>query len=440
MRLNGFFLMAIGLTAATGCAVNANSTEQGEALSDVDAGIVNEGTSAASAPFGEIRGTINEGWRHQHDAGANKGTDSGAGTGSGSGGTTSGSSSGGTTSGSSSGGTTSGSSSGGSAGNGFPAGWLYTSGAKIYVSDGTTGTQWMGRGVNMDDIFFCGYDNTLWMTNPGTTLQSVVAGLMSAWKPSFVRMSLSMDSFPTVASWTSNPSQYSQPMTAVVNAITANPGVHVLVTLRSDASMIGQDETDGDPEATGLPSSAATTPNATSFPSGTDATYVALVDSFANNGGVLFGLTNEPGGDKLSNAAIAAAMSHAVGVIRAEEDRLGVPHHVVSVQGNLWTSDISFYSTSPLPYDNLVYEVHGYPPAASSYTYSNIPVIIGEYGDLASSASFYADVEAKQIPNLAWDFDSYSDCAPDLVNTNQSATDLVASTWGTTVQSYLLSH
>jgi len=135
-------------------------------------------------------------------------------------------------------------------------------------------------------------------------------------------------------------------------------------------------------------------------------------------------------------------MNHAVGVIRAEEDRLGVPHHLVSVQGNSWTSDISFYAASPAPitYDNVVYEVHGYPPATTSYTYSNIPVILGEYGSLTDSDAFYADVEAKQIPNLAWDFDSFSNCAPDLLTVNQSDTTLTPTTWGTTVQNYLTAH
>ena len=41
-------------------------------------------------------------------------------------------------------------------------------------------------------------------------------------------------------------------------------------------------------------------------------------------------------------------MDHATTVIRNEENKLGVPHHIVSVQGNSWTSDISFYGTSPL--------------------------------------------------------------------------------------------
>jgi hypothetical protein len=325
---------------------------------------------------------------------------------------------------------------------GFPAGWLYTSGAKIYLSDGSGGKPWMGRGVNTDDVFFCGYNNSLWMTSPDTTLETVVSGLVSGWKPTFIRMSLAMQSYGTTVSWLTNPAKYKTPMVNVINAIGANKGVYVLVTLRSDASMIGQDTVHGDPEATGLPSDSMTTPNATMFPTGTDAVYVALVDAFANANFVLFGLTNEPGGNQRSNAMIAAAMDHAVGTIRAEEDKLGVPHHIVSVQGNNWTSDISFYSTTPLKRDNVVYEVHGYPPPMASYTYPNIPVILGEYGSVSSSAStaFYADVEAKQIPNLAWDFDSYSNCAPDLVNVTHSATSLMPTAWGMIVQSYLLAH
>lgn len=129
---------------------------------------------------------------------------------------------------------------------------------------------------------------------------------------------------------------------------------------------------------------------------------------------------------------VSAAMSHAVGVIRAEEDRLGVPHHIVSAQGTGYTSDISQYTTAPLPYDNVVYEVHGYPPSASSYWPAgadggapNIPIIIGEYGslpanDAGTNPTFFDDLEAKKIPSLAWDFDSYNDCAPDLVNVDQS--------------------
>jgi hypothetical protein len=328
----------------------------------------------------------------------------------------------------------------GSAG-GLPAGWLYTEANRIYVSDGAGGgAQWMGRGVNFDDLFLCGYNYALWDTAAETELTTVVGGLMSDWRPTFVRVSLGMASYPPETSWTENPAQYAEPMTRVIEAIGANAGVYVLVVVRSHASMILHDTTHGDAEATGIPSDATTTPDAARFPDGTDATYVALVDTFATSPFVMFGVSNEPGGNLQSNAVIAAAMEHAVGVIRAEEDRLGVPHHLVAVQGNDWTSSIGFYAAAPLAADNVVYEVHGYPPTVDSYTYANIPVIIGEYGSLPDSAAFFADVESKQLPNAAWDFSPFSDCAPDLLEVTHSATTLTPTPWGSTVQAYLLAH
>ncbi len=304
----------------------------------------------------------------------------------------------------------------------IPSGWLYTQSGKIYVSNGTSGTQWMGRGVNVDDTHLCGYNNSLWMTNGGSTLDTMMSGLISSWKPTFIRISLSMNSFSPTQSWIGT-SQYKTDMTNTINTLGANPGVYVLVTLRSDTTMTTQVD-----EATFFPSTA------------TDSVYQALVDTFANAKYVMFGISNEPGGNTLSDATIRSGMDHAVSVIRAEEDKLQVPHHLVSVQGNNWTSNIGFYSTNPLTEDNVVYEVHGYPPPASSYTYSNIPVIIGEYGTLSNPSTFFADLESKQIPSTAWDFDSYSNCAPDLVTVNQSPTNLVATTWGSTVQQYLLAH
>jgi hypothetical protein len=307
---------------------------------------------------------------------------------------------------------------------GIPAGWLYTQGGTIYVSDGNKGTQWMGRGVNVDDLFFCGYNSSLGMNNAESTLGTLMSGLLSGWKPTFVRVSLSMNSYAQTSWTTGNPATYKTPMTNIIKTLGAKPGVYVLVTLRSDASMTNY----GSDDATYFPTSA------------TDAVYTALVDTFAKSSFVLFGITNEPGGNSLSNSTIRAGMDHAVGVIRGEEDKLGVPHHLVSVQGNNWTSNIGFYSTNPLSWDNVVYEVHGYPPPASSYTYSNLPVIIGEYGSLSNASAFYADVESKKIPTLAWDFDSFSNCAPDLLTVNQSATNLVPTAWGTTVQNYLLQY
>lgn len=305
-----------------------------------------------------------------------------------------------------------------------PNGWLYTQGNQILLSNGTTGTPWIGRGVNVDDLFLCGYNGSAWMTNAESTLTTLVSNLLSTWKPNFVRVSLGMNSY-SQASWTGgNAATYKTPMTNVINTLGATPGTYVLVTLRSDATMTSYSSDD----ATFVPTAA------------TDAVYSALVDSFAHASFVAFGVSNEPGGNALSSSTIRSAMDHAVSVIRAEEDKLGVPHHLVSVQGNDWTSDISIYASQPLAYDNVVYEVHGYPPPASSYTYSNLPVIVGEYGSLSNANAFYADVESKQISTLAWDFDSFSNCAPDLLTVNQSSTNLVPTSWGSTVQGYLLSH
>jgi len=305
----------------------------------------------------------------------------------------------------------------------IPAGWLYTSGNHVYVSNGTTGTVWVGRGVNADDTYLCGYNGSQWMTNSETQLKAMMSNVVTNWKPSFVRVSLSMYSFPQWSSSWIGTSSYKTAMTNVIQQMTS-AGVYVLVTIRSDSTM---QEANND-EATGLPTSS------------TDSTFVALVDTFATDKHVLFGLSNEPGGNAFSDSTIRSAMDHATSVIRAEENKLGVPHHIVSVQGNSWTSDISQYGSNPLSQDNVVYEVHGYPPATSSYTYSNIPVIIGEYGTLTNSQTFFADLETKQIPSLAWDFEPYSNCAPDLVSVNLDPTNTVNTTWGSTVQQYLLAH
>jgi Cellulase (glycosyl hydrolase family 5) len=397
------------------------------------------GTSAGSAGTGGgVGGVAGQGGT------ATGGTSSGgvggsAGTGGAAGGGTGGTSGSGT----GGGGGTGGMGGTGGATSVMPAGWLYTKGAKIYVADGNgSGKQWMGRGVNLDDIFFCGYNDSLWLNAPDQALEQVVSGLMSDWKPNFVGVSLTMDSYTTV-SWVTNPAQFKTPMTGVIQAVGAYPNVYVMVSVTSDASMIDLDTAEPYPESSGLPSDATDTPDAAKFPTGTDATYVALVDSFAQAKFVMFGVANDPGDDTLSDQTISAAMSHAVGVIRAEEDRLGVPHHLVAVEGNDWSQDISFYAANPLPQDNVVYEAQGLPPTTNAYTYSNIPVIIGGYGSFSDNtalSTFLDDVESKQIPNLAHDFDPYSNCSPDALQITGSPTNLTPSGWGQVVQNYLVSH
>lgn len=321
---------------------------------------------------------------------------------------------------------------------GVPAGWLYTVAKdnKIYLSHGSGGSVWMGRGVNIDDLFLCGYNNELQMSNPTgeAALNGIVANLITEWKPTLLRTSLGMNSY-AVVSWLGS-SAYKTAMINVIKKIGTYPGVYVLVTLRSDTSMVDTDGSvcgQGD-DAVCLPSNA------------TDDVYRELVASFAHDPFVIFGIANEPGGMSAKDAAISSLMSHAVGVIRAAEDALGAPHHLVAVQGNQWTSKIGFYNSAPLPHDNVVYEYHSYPPEATGtygYTQSNIPVIIGEYGPLNGDQSFLsaflADVEAKQIPNVAWSVSPYSNCAPDLVSVTRTTT-LTPNTWGTAVKQYLTSH
>lgn len=292
----------------------------------------------------------------------------------------------------------------------------------------------MGRGLNVDDLFLCGYNTGLWMDGPSgeEALDAVLDAVVASWHPSFFRVSLSMNSYAPVVSWTTS-TAYETGMTKLIEGLGAHPGVYVLVTLRSDASMVdvgGQTCGQGD-DAVCLPSAA------------TDDVYRALVKSFAHAPYVLFGIANEPGGMSASDADLRARMDHAVGVIRAEEDALGVPHHLVAVQGNQWTSQIAFYDKAPLAHDNVVYEYHAYPPDPAGYTLAQVPVIIGEYGpaggDLSFAAGFFADVEKRQIPNLAWTLAPYSNCAPDLVQVTHDAS-LTTTPWGALVKGYLQAH
>jgi hypothetical protein len=282
----------------------------------------------------------------------------------------------------------------------------------------------------MNDLFFCGYNWQLdaFQDAPAQHLKNIATVLIRDWKANFIRIGLSMHDYKQV-SWTENPDEYKNPMIEAIDFIGSHPGVYVLVTLRSDKTMIMTDPGNG---STYIPTK------------DTDNVYRALVNSFANDKHVIFGICNEPGHIEFSD--LEPVMSHAVKVIRNEEDRLGVPHHLIAVQGRMWTSDISFYNDHPLPYDNVVYEVHGYQSLGSfttkdeSFTYSNIPVIVGEYGLNGDGGDFYADIEDEQIPNLAWNFEPYSNCRPDLLEVNYSSTDLVPTAWGQVVKDYLLTH
>ncbi len=314
---------------------------------------------------------------------------------------------------------------------GLGAGWLYTSGNQILVSDGAGGgVRWIGRGVNIDDSNFCG--GAYRVSNPNQALVDMTADLMATWKPSFVRLSLSMNSYTPTTDWAG---AY---RTSVIDAVHAagSAGAYVLIVLRSHANM--ELHCGGTNDATCMPNA----------PTAMDAVYKALVNDFKNDKHVLFAITNEPGGadSTAMRGEIRTVMEHAAQVIRAEEDALGVPHHLIAIQGTQWSSILGWWNAAPLATDNVVYEYHAYPPQASGtygYTQPNIPVIIGEYGPGGGGenwSAFYADVEAKLIPNLAWDYSPLSNCAPDLVVVGNSVTNTTATAWGAIVKQYLLDH
>jgi hypothetical protein len=369
--------------------------------------------------------------------GGGGGSSSGSGSSTSSSGSSSGStssstsSSSGSSSTSSSSGSTSSSSSGSGSSSGAAqtTGWLYTKagGNKIYLNSGAGETVWVGRGVNVDDLFLGGYNYTLWMATADAeaALTNTLSNLISQWHPTLLRLSLNMSSWSAKhVSWLANPAEYRQPMERVINKIGDSAGVYVMVTLRSDESMSVCNASD----------------DATCFPeAATNAVYRALVDSFANKPHVMFGVSNEPGGNVKTPAELRQAMSAAVDAIRTRERELGVPEHIVVVQGDDWTSTIDFYSAQPLTQTNVVYEYHSYPPAANGYTFSNIPVIIGEYGSLTQSTAdaLYRDVEGKQISTLAWYFSPYSAVWPPLLDVTHDASKINPNSWGTIVRNYL---
>lgn len=356
---------------------------------------------------------------------------------------------------------------GGGAGGGpatvLPAGWLYTSGSKLYVSDGEgAGSVWMGRGVNMDDIFLCGGNSSLGATdiaNSVKALKTMANVVVNDWKANFIRVSLAMNSGYSETSWldgSGKTTPYANAMIDFIKTLAGHPGVYVLVTLRSDSTM---EMSYGDNEATFVPTSS------------TAAVYKALVDSFSScpiagqcanfqsPERILFGVTNEPG--FYNHSKVPEVLTPAVKAIRDEEDFIQSPHHIVAVQGDEFSSVIDYYSVHRVAYDNVVYELHFYPqawgrttsaPIMYTYTYPYvedvpeggvpgaipIPVIVGEYGDV-DTAALLRDLETKQIPSLAWDFNGYSNCYPNVVNPshNYDATTFTPTSYGSIVRGYL---
>lgn len=314
--------------------------------------------------------------------------------------------------------------------------WLYTRAGsnRIYYRNGGQEVEWMGRGVNVADLFLCGFNATetggAWMSSAAAEaeLNRTIAAAVTGWKANFLRLSLFMSSTGQIAHWSdSDPYQYKAAMKRVIDAIGQYPNVYVMVTLRSESTMA---EGDAGNEASYYPTQS------------TYAVYRELVKSFRDSPQVIFGLTNEGGGNGFNGdpAQLRAIWTDAVAAIRAEEGSGN--HHLVAVQGAGYSSDLSYFRDHPLTADNVIYEYHSYPPTAAGYTFTNIPVFVGEYGsiDAGSAATLFADWEGKRISSTAWIFDPHAGCVPDLLAVTQDATRINPTAYGTLVMQYLQSH
>jgi hypothetical protein len=287
----------------------------------------------------------------------------------------------------------------------------------------------MGRGVNLTGLDFCGNYSTQIQNDPVGALNARVDDAVNVWHANFIRIVMN----------TADLTNSSKPMLAnmvkVVNHIGTYPNLKVLLTVYTDPSF---DQSGGG--AGGLPTAAS------------DPVYRKLVDTFAGDSYVMFGVSNEPGAisGTFTEAMVWNAMNHAVSTIRAEEDLLGSTHHMVSVQGTWWTSFLDYYITHPITAgingDNVMYEVHGYPAAPSNYALASTrPTIMGEYGLSSSTMSnsqivtLQKDMETKQIPNMAWIYEPncVSGGYVNIVQGGAATTPFTPTTMGTTVINYL---
>lgn len=296
---------------------------------------------------------------------------------------------------------------GGSHGGGgtVPAGWLYSSGNHLRVSGGTG--VWHARGANLPDTRSC---DACTFFAPSTAEVNRRADELISWGANFIR--LDMESYASSGGRTqwANPLQdpaYVQDLATIVSHIGTHPGVYVMVSVWVDPTITAE----------GWPSAA------------TGDTWAKLAQVFASQKHVLFGVVNEPQNnyDGAQDAQVWTAMNDTVARIRAVEASLGVPNHVVVVQGTGgWARRLGYYVTHPITAGggrNIAYEVHVYDAASQFNTLfvqpsQTLPVIIGEFGPAgtmsqADAQALMDQAETLEIPWLAWTF--HMRCSPNML-------------------------
>jgi endoglucanase len=319
----------------------------------------------------------------------------------------------------------------------LPAGWLFTSGNHIYVSDGGGGGSiFRGRGANLQDTRGCGAC-VVEPSNPGE-VERRADELIDNWHANFIRLTLESRPEYNRLGVREDPA-YLAEIVEIVNHITAKPGVYVLVSLWFDQTF----------DALGRPTAA------------TREEWRVLATALKNQPRALFGICNEPeyNFDGAQDATVWQAMNDTVQVIRNVENSAGTPHHVITVQGTGdWARRLDYYVTHPITAgggSNIAYETHFYNPAAELDTLiggpaKTLPVIIGEFGPInepGSPVATDADVQATinfakahDIPHLAWTFHQF--CPPNLIvdlskNTCGIGMPLQPTAWGSLLKTRL---
>jgi len=283
-----------------------------------------------------------------------------------------------------------------------------------------------GRGANIHDTRSC--NACTWSAPDVAEVQRRIDLLVDGWGANFMRLTLeSYASADGRTHWQGlrEDSAYLNDVVTIVDYIGSKPGAYVMVSLWIDPTFTTE----------GWPSSE------------TAEVWRSLVGAIGGKSHVMFGLVNEPENnfDGSQDAQVWQSMNDTVQAIRDEESQLGIPHHVVAVQGTgAWARRLEYYVSHPITAgggENIAYEVHVYDPASAYQSMfvdpaQTLPVIIGEFGTEAPETLMDL-ATANDIPHLAWTF--HMRCPPNLLVDNSSAgcgsgMTLEPSSWGTTIK------
>ncbi len=328
--------------------------------------------------------------------------------------------------------------------------WLHTSGNQILHANNMP---FQARGADLQDTRSCNRCTTIAPSVP--ELKHRIDALVDDWHANFIRLTL--ESYANRGEDPQNPyridsqwktvlddADYLADIVETVDYIGTKPGVYVLVSIWNDPSL----------DAMGWPTAQ------------TRMELEKLVEALGDKPHVLFGVSNEPeeNYDGMLDNDVWDLMNQAVQTIRDKEAQLGVPHHLVTVQGTRsWARVLDYYVANPISAGggaNVAYETHVYDHAdlfddRFETPSQTIPVIIGEFGpaDVGAGLVMTLDecddlmkrAEALNVPWLAWSF--HQACAPGLIEEQgtvqqqcgslPSGMTIVATEWGNRVKNRL---